>query len=102
MPDTYQLRPATAADAKEIAKLIIISSDGVALIDWTEQAAKEGCEPLEIGTRRYRQTEGNYSWRNATVSPAASECFSPTASATVRKADLAGWRKAVARARFRP
>lgn len=67
MNDGYQIRPATPEDAREIAKLIEISSDGVAVIEWQEQAQKEHCDALDIGENTYRQDEGNYSWRNAVV-----------------------------------
>jgi ribosomal protein S18 acetylase RimI-like enzyme len=63
----YRFRPATAEDAREIADLIAISSDGVAMIEWQEAARKEGVEPLDIGERNYRNPEGNYSWRNCTI-----------------------------------
>ena len=62
------LRPATAADARHIAELIAISSDGVALIDWSEQAAaSDGLTPLDVGTAAYASDEGDYSFRNCTV-----------------------------------
>lgn len=67
MNTEFQLRPATANDAKDIAELIVISSDGVALIDWAEQAETQQCHPLDIGERTYRQDHGNYSWRNCTI-----------------------------------
>ena len=38
MAPEYKIRPATIDDAREIAKLIAISSDGVATIEWHEQA----------------------------------------------------------------
>jgi ribosomal protein S18 acetylase RimI-like enzyme len=63
----FSIRPANAEDAREIAKLIEISSDGVALIEWAEAAAEEGVEPLDIGERTYRNPAGDYSWRNCTI-----------------------------------
>lgn len=67
MNQDYISRPATKADAKEIAKLIAISSDGVAVIEWAEQAKQQGCEPLDIGETLYQNSEGDYSYKNATV-----------------------------------
>ena len=43
MVSEYKIRPASIDDAREIAKLIAISSDGVATIEWHEQAIKEAC-----------------------------------------------------------
>jgi ribosomal protein S18 acetylase RimI-like enzyme len=63
----FSIRPANAEDAREIAKLIEISSDGVSLIEWAEAAAEEGVEPLDIGERTYRNPAGDYSWRNCTI-----------------------------------
>ena len=63
----YSIRPATVEDAREIARLIEISSDGVAVIEWAEAAAEEDVEPLDIGERTYRNPEGDYSWRNCTI-----------------------------------
>jgi ribosomal protein S18 acetylase RimI-like enzyme len=67
MNTQYNFRPATVEDARDIARLIAISSDGVAVIEWEEAAAAEGIEPLDIGERTYRNPEGDYSWRNCTI-----------------------------------
>lgn len=67
MKGEYTIRPATVEDARDIANLVAISSDGVAVIEWAEAAAKEGVEPLDIGERIYRNLEGDYSWRNCTI-----------------------------------
>lgn len=67
MNNAYKIREATVEDARDIARLIEISSDGVAVIDWAEAAEVEGVEPLDIGERTYRNTEGNYSWRNCSI-----------------------------------
>jgi hypothetical protein len=54
MSDQVVLRPASAADAQHIAELIAISSDGVALIDWSElAAASDALTPLGVGTAAY-------------------------------------------------
>ena len=61
-------RAATAADARAIAELIDMSSEGVALIEWAEEAARTpGMTPLEVGARRYAAGEGDYSYRNCTI-----------------------------------
>jgi ribosomal protein S18 acetylase RimI-like enzyme len=63
----YAIRPAKVEDARDIASLIAISSDGVAVIEWAEAAATEGVEPLDIGEHTYRNSDGDYSWRNCTI-----------------------------------
>jgi len=67
MASEYIIRPASIDDAREIAKLIAISSDGVATIEWHEQAVKEACDPLDIGERTYLNPQGDYSYSNATM-----------------------------------
>lgn len=67
MKTDYLFRPAIASDAREIARLINISSDGVAVIDWNKQASKEGCKPMDIGERTYKNPQGDYSWRNCII-----------------------------------
>ena len=63
----YQIRRARIEDARDIASLVAISSDGVAVIEWQQQAEQEGCAALNIGERTYRSSTGNYSWRSATM-----------------------------------
>ncbi len=63
----YTIRAATLGDAREIAKLIAISSDGVAEIEWHEEADIEHCDPLEIGERTYQNPQGDYSFNNTTI-----------------------------------
>jgi len=65
MASEYKIRPATIDDAKEIAKLIAISSDGVATIEWNEQAVEGACDPLDIGERSYQNPQGDYSYSKA-------------------------------------
>lgn len=67
MQQRYQARIATIDDAREIAKLIAISSDGVAVIEWEEKAGIEHCDPLEIGERTYQNPQGDYSYHSATM-----------------------------------
>jgi ribosomal protein S18 acetylase RimI-like enzyme len=62
------LRAARASDARSIAELIAISSDGVALIEWQQQASgNPAMAPLDIGAAMYARDEGNYSFRNCTI-----------------------------------
>ena len=67
MSHEYTIRAATQDDAREIAKLIAISSDGVAEIEWHEEANKEHCDPLDIGERTYRNHQGDYSFNNTAM-----------------------------------
>ncbi len=67
MSSKYRIRAATENDAREIAQLIAISSDGVAEIEWHEQAEKKHCDPLDIGESTYRNPEGDYSFNNTTI-----------------------------------
>jgi len=61
------MRAATMEDALDIARLIAISSDGVAKIEWQQQADQQGCTAIDIGEQSYRSSEGNYSWKNCTI-----------------------------------
>ena len=67
MSHEYTIRAATQDDAREIAKLIAISSDGVAEIEWHEEADKEHCDPLDIGERTYQNPQGDYSFNKTTM-----------------------------------
>ena len=48
MAPEYKITPATIDDAREIARLIAISSDGVSTIEWHEHVIKEACVPLNV------------------------------------------------------
>jgi ribosomal protein S18 acetylase RimI-like enzyme len=65
MNDKPAYRPANAGDSRFIAEMIDVSSDGVALIDWTHAAQAAGDRTaLDIGVERYASEEGDYSYRN--------------------------------------
>lgn len=58
-------RPAVAGDSRFIAEMIDMSSDGVALIEWTEAALAAGDRTaLDTGADMYAAGEGDYSYRN--------------------------------------
>ena len=58
-------RPACAGDSRFIAEMIDISSDGVALLEWTEAAQAAGDRTaLDMGAEMYAAGEGDYSYRN--------------------------------------
>jgi len=60
-----EFKPAKVRDSRFIAEMIDVSSDGVALIEWTEAAqAAYGRTALDIGAESYASEEGDYSYRN--------------------------------------
>ena len=68
MSDALTCRPAQARDSRFIAEMIDISSDGVALIEWTETAQASGEKSaLDIGSNNYASDEGDYSYRNCFI-----------------------------------
>ena len=60
------VRPACKADARRIAELFRISSEGVADYIW-RQLARPGEDLLDIGQRRYEREGVPFSWQNCTV-----------------------------------
>ena len=61
-------RNATPDDAKNIAELIAMSSDGVAVIEWQVEADKRSeCTALDIGAETYCNPNGNYSYKNCLI-----------------------------------
>lgn len=74
MDTTIEFRAATPADARAIAELVDMSSEGVARIEWAaEAAATPGTSPLDIGERSYACDSGNYSYRNCVLAEVAGE-----------------------------
>jgi ribosomal protein S18 acetylase RimI-like enzyme len=68
MSDNPTYRPALADDSRFIAEMIDVSSDGVALIEWTQAAQASGNRTaLDIGTENYSSDEGDYSYRNCYI-----------------------------------
>lgn len=60
------LRCATAADARAVARLMAIAGDGIPAWLWS-RAAKDGQDPLFVGTERAARPDGNFSYRNAVL-----------------------------------
>jgi ribosomal protein S18 acetylase RimI-like enzyme len=72
MSDQTVFRPATAKDSRFIAEMIDISSDGIALIEWTEAAQAAGDRTaLDIGAGIYASETGDYSYRNCCIAEVA-------------------------------
>jgi ribosomal protein S18 acetylase RimI-like enzyme len=59
------IRPARPEDAFEMAQLVNIASEGLALHFWREACG--GKDPLEYGVSRAVREEGSFSYRNGTV-----------------------------------
>lgn len=67
MNDTIHIERARQRDSRFIAEMIAISSDGIARIEWQQQADAEGVAALDIGARNYADDKGDYSFRNCWV-----------------------------------
>ncbi len=74
MDTTTGFRAATPADARAIAELVDMSSEGVARIEWEAEAAETpGATPLDVGARIYAGERGDYSYRNCVMAEVAGE-----------------------------
>ncbi|MGB7933544.1 MAG: N-acetyltransferase [Gammaproteobacteria bacterium] len=72
MSDKPAYRPAQSGDSRFIAEMIDISSDGIALIEWTEAAQTDGDRTaLDIGAGIYASETGDYSYRNCCIAEVA-------------------------------
>jgi ribosomal protein S18 acetylase RimI-like enzyme len=69
----YKIRPARSSDAADIARLVAISSDGIAMIEWQQQAHKEQRDALDVAESIYQIPQGNYSYTSATMIESNSE-----------------------------
>ena len=66
MTKGFSLRNARRDDSAEIAKLFLISSDGLAEYIWG-MIAEEGEDILDVGTRRYAREGVDFSWQNCRI-----------------------------------
>jgi len=66
---TVIFRPALPADARDIARLFQITSEGAADYIWS-QIAEEGESLLDVGERRYRREGVDFSYRNCLMAEA--------------------------------
>lgn len=70
----WRIRDAQKQDARRIAELFRISSDGYADYVWRKhQVDHPGLSPLEIGQRRYERDDAAFSYRNCMVIVCAAE-----------------------------
>jgi ribosomal protein S18 acetylase RimI-like enzyme len=82
------LRSARKADARAIAELFRISSDGVADYIWTTLADDyPGLEPIEIGERRYQRENEAFSYRHCLVVEQAGEIIALVHAFPIAPAD---------------
>jgi len=63
----YLLRPARRRDSRAIARLFLMSSDGLAEYIWSRLPANDGEAPLDIGARRYARDGVAFSWQNCLI-----------------------------------
>ncbi|QAX87333.1 GNAT family N-acetyltransferase [Pseudomonas sp. DTU12.3] len=66
---TVEFRPARRTDAREIARLFQISSEGAADYIWS-QLAEPGEALLDVGERRYARDDVDFSWQNCLIAEA--------------------------------
>jgi len=86
---TIGFRAATAADARAIAELVDMSSEGVARIEWEAEAAvTPGATPLDIGTRVYAGESGDYSYRNCVMAEVTGDVAGMLLTFAMPPADL--------------
>jgi len=58
---------AEKTDSRFIAQMIALSSDGIASLEWQQQADATGVSALDIGAQTYASDHGDYSYRNCLV-----------------------------------
>jgi ribosomal protein S18 acetylase RimI-like enzyme len=90
MSDPPGIRPAVPDDSRFIAEMLDLSSDGVALIEWTEAARETGERtPLDIGAQLYTADRGDYSYRNCRLAEVAGQRAGMLLSFPLRARDAA-------------
>ncbi|MFJ3483306.1 GNAT family N-acetyltransferase [Pseudomonas sp. NPDC090202] len=81
---SVEFRPATRADAREIARLFQITSEGASDYIWS-QLAEPGEELLAVGTRRYARDEVDFSYQNCLIAEAHGEVIGMMHSYAMRE-----------------
>ena len=61
-----EFRSAVRADAREIARLFQITSEGAADYIWS-QLAQPGQDLLDVGAIRYARDDVDFSWQNCLI-----------------------------------
>ncbi len=81
---TVEFRPATAADAREIARLFQITSEGASDYIWS-QLAESGEALLDVGARRYAREDVDFSYQNCLIAEAHGEVIGMMHSYAMRE-----------------
>ena len=67
MQQPIRIERADRQDSRFIAEMIAVSSDGIACIEWQQEAEAAGVDPLDIGAQNYADDNGDYSYRNCWI-----------------------------------
>lgn len=67
MQQPIRIELADRQDSRFIAQMIALASDGIACIEWQQEADAAGVDALDIGARNYASDEGDYSYRNCWI-----------------------------------
>lgn len=81
---TVEFRPATPLDAREIARLFQITSEGASNYIWS-QLAEPGEELLDVGARRYARKDVDFSYQNCLIAQAHGEVIGMMHSYAMRE-----------------
>ena len=74
MTDLIELDKARQQDSRFIAEMVALASDGIASIEWQQQADSEpGRSALDVGAESYASDDGDYSYRNCWIARNASK-----------------------------
>ncbi|WP_397448737.1 GNAT family N-acetyltransferase [Pseudomonas sp. NA-150] len=69
---TVVFRPAVRSDARDVARLFQISSEGGADYIWST-LAEPGEDLVDVGTRRYARDDVNFSYQNCLIAESANQ-----------------------------
>lgn len=89
-PDAVTLRPPRREDARRLAQLYSISSDGTSDYVWST-LAEPGEDLLDVGERRYARDEADVSWCNCTVAELDGEVIGMCSSYLMRVGSDQHW-----------
>ncbi|MEX3774278.1 N-acetyltransferase family protein [Pseudomonas sp. MYb118] len=85
---TVEFRPARRSDAREIARLFQISSEGAADYIWS-QIAEPGQHLLDVGAQRYARDDVDFSYQNCLIAEADGQVIGMMHSYVMRHDPLA-------------
>jgi ribosomal protein S18 acetylase RimI-like enzyme len=67
MDPEIRIAAAQPSDSRFIAQMIALSSDGIASLEWQQEADAAEVSALDIGAQNYARDEGDYSYRNCLI-----------------------------------